>query len=378
MGKRSKRTTTASRRGAFAEGTGAGARALIGDCGLMRSRDVARGRPGGSSASTLSGFMGCLSLRSRTVRLAPAADSRPYKKRESLQRPGSEFQVITRSGPQFFLERGFAVWRAPRRSVRALHCRDEEAVGAVIARRHQQRLVRAVGGRHGRLGRKRSLPQLGPRNELELRVAGEKILHLVAVLRRQNRTGDIGDAPARLDEVSALFEHGLLLVAPRLKHRRRKAPFGIGAPPPDARTRAWRIDQDEIHLARELGEALALAWGQHLNVPHPCSLQPLEDRPKAERIGIVSVELTRILHQRRERQGLAASARAKIDDLLARACAGKQRRELRALVLNLVPAFAVTGLRLEMRIAGRPRTLRDADPKGRERRRRWLETPQRL
>src|SRR5262245_33812301 len=191
------RTTTASRRGAFAEGAGAGARALIGDRGLMRSRDVARGRPGGSSASTLSGFMGCLSLRSRDGEARASRRLSSVKKRESFQRPVSEFQVITRSGPQFFLERVSRAGERPRRSVRALHRRDEEAVGAVIARRHQQRLVRTVGGRYGRLGRKRSLPQLGPRDGFELRVAGEKILHLIAVLRRQNRTGDIGEAPAR-------------------------------------------------------------------------------------------------------------------------------------------------------------------------------------
>src|SRR5262245_30280707 len=80
-------------------------------------------------------------------------------------------------------------------------------------------LRRRVGGWQGRLGWKRSLPQLGPRDELELGMAGEKILHLIAVLRRQNRAGDIGEAAAGLDKVSAFFKHGLLFAAPRLQHR---------------------------------------------------------------------------------------------------------------------------------------------------------------
>src|SRR5262245_12434129 len=181
MGKRSMRTTTASRRGAFAEGAGAGASVLIGDCGLMRSRDVARGRPGGSSASTLRSFMGCLSP--------------PISRRRGLRPPPTLVHQKTRvisatcllissnnplKPPIFFETRLAGAPRGPRQSVRALHHRDEEAVSAVIARRHQQRLVRSVGGGHRRLARKRSLPQLGPRDGLELGMAGEKALHLVA------------------------------------------------------------------------------------------------------------------------------------------------------------------------------------------------------
>src|SRR5262245_130898 len=250
------------------------------------------------------------------------------KKRESFQGDWSKFQGITRSSPQIFLSAPRGLPQAPRRSARALHHGDEEAVSALIARRHQERLVRSVGGGDRRLARKRSLPQLRPRHERELGVAAEKALYLLAVLGRENRAGDIGEAAAGLDQARALFEHGLLLAAPRLAHRRREPPFGIGAPPPDARTRARRIDQDEIHLARELLQAVAVACRQHLNIPHPASLQPLKDRPKAERIGIVSVELTCILHQRRESQGFAARARAKIDDLLPRPGPRKQRREL--------------------------------------------------
>ena len=91
--------------------------------------------------------------------------------------------------------------------------------------------------------------------------------------------------------------------------------------------------------------------GQHLNIPHSCPLQPLEDRPKAQAVGIVGVELAGILHERREPERLAARAGAKIEDLLLGAGAREQRRELRAFVLDLVPAFAVAGLRLEMRAA---------------------------
>ena len=128
----------------------------------------------------------------------------------------------------------------------------------------------------------------------------------------------------------------------------------------------------------ELRQGLAVPRRQHLDVAHPCPLQPLEDRPEPHAVGIVGIELPGILHQRRERQGLAAGAGAKVDDLLAGPGAGEQGRDLRAFVLHLVPAFAVAGLGLDMRAAAGARRLLDAHPERRMRRRLRLEAAQRL
>ena len=52
-----------------------------------------------------------------------------------------------------------------------------------------------------------------------------------------------------------------------------------------------------------------------------------------------SADLPVVFHRGGEREGLAASACTKVDNLLARLCASEQRGELRALVLDLDLAF---------------------------------------
>src|SRR5262249_56958002 len=76
---------------------------------------------------------------------------------------------------------------------------------------------------------------------------------------------------------------------------------------------------------------------------------------------VISVELPRVAHQRGEPKGLAAGAGAKVDDLLFGLCAREEGRNLRAFVLHLIPAFAVTRLCLDMRAASRTGSLQDAD-----------------
>jgi hypothetical protein len=63
------------------------------------------------------------------------------------------------------------------------------------------------------------------------------------------------------------------------------------------------------------------------------------DRHEAALIGVSRVDLAAVLHRRGKRQRLAAGAGAKIDDLLARLGAGKERGELRAFVLDFDAAF---------------------------------------
>ena len=91
------------------------------------------------------------------------------------------------------------------------------------------------------------------------------------------------------------------------------------------------------------------------------AIEPGVDRREPALVGIGCVKLSMILHRRRKRERLAAGAGAQIKDLLLRPAAGEQRRKLRALVLNLVPAFAVTGLGLDMGASPWPRALQDAD-----------------
>ena len=141
---------------------------------------------------------------------------------------------------------------------------------------------------------------------------------------------------------------------------------------------AGRIDQHEVHLAGELAQRAPVARRQHLRVPHPGPLQPLEDRAKPHAVAVIGVELPGILHERGERQGLAAGPGAKIDDLRLGLGAGEQRRELRALVLHLEPAFAVAGLGLDMGAPAGARGLHDAHPRRRMGCRRRIEALQRL
>ncbi len=58
------------------------------------------------------------------------------------------------------------------------------------------------------------------------------------------------------------------------------------------------------------------------------------DRRELALVDVGGVNLAAVFHRRGERQRLAAGAGAKIDHLLAGLGAGKQRGELRALVLD--------------------------------------------
>ena len=114
-----------------------------------------------------------------------------------------------------------------------------------------------------------------------------------------------------------------------------------------------------------------------LDVAHARAGQALVDRREAARVGVGGVDLAVVVHLRRERQRLAAAAGAEVDDLLARLGAGEERRELRALVLDLDPALEEFRLRLHGRaapvLAGR-----DAQAEGRERRLDGAEMRQRI
>ncbi len=70
---------------------------------------------------------------------------------------------------------------------------------------------------------------------------------------------------------------------------------------------------------------------------------------KAALVGVGREDLARVLHHRRQRQRLAAAARAKVDHLLAGLGTGEQRRQLRAFILDFNAALDEDGLGLDRR-----------------------------
>ena len=181
-------------------------------------------------------------LQLRGPALATTADSGPSKARVISATSFINFKSQQRRATTFFAERRRrgtdAVAAAS--SVEPLQHRDEEAVGAVAQGSHQQRLGGAVGRRHGRASLASARSQSsGQGMSLKSGWPREEGIDLVAVLRRQHRAGDIGEPAAGLDQVRALIEHRAAARRSRASSIcGRKPPFGVGAPPPDARSRS--------------------------------------------------------------------------------------------------------------------------------------------
>src|SRR5690606_11551741 len=104
-----------------------------------------------------------------------------------------------------------------------------------------------------------------------------------------------------------------------------------------------------------------VARGEDLRVAHTGAFQPLEDGSELYAIGIVGVDLPRVLHRRGHRQRLAAGSGAKVEDLATRRGTGEKRSDLARLVLDLEPAFAVARLGLDIGRAARSSGRRNAD-----------------
>ena len=83
-----------------------------------------------------------------------------------------------------------------------------------------------------------------------------------------------------------------------------------------------------------------------------CARQPLVDRRELPLVAVGCNQPSLALHQRRERQGLAAGASAEVDDLLAGLCRRQQSCKLRALVLNLDGALDEILLYMNAGVAG--------------------------
>ena len=167
-------------------------------------------------------------------------------------------------------------------------------------------------------------------------MAREEIAHLRAVLLGQHRARDVGDAAARLDQRGRAVERLGLLLA---RSRARRAAPATWRPDCAARCRcrcrAHRSARDRACPARSARTSAAAIAG---SAPGRCARPRAPAAHGSARAGACRCRSHRsgpILHRGRERQRLAAGAGAEIDHLLARLCAGEQRRKLRALVLHL-------------------------------------------
>src|SRR5579884_2397801 len=89
-------------------------------------------------------------------------------------------------------------------------------------------------------------------------------------------------------------------------------------------------------------------------------------KPCAVAVGCVNLPL--ILHQRRKREALTASARAKIEHLLACLRKREKRGKLRGFLLDFDKAFDVSGLGRKLRRAA---VQREREPQANGRKRRW-------
>ena len=112
-------------------------------------------------------------------------------------------------------------------------------------------------------------------------------------------------------------------------------PFRVGIAPPGTGAGTRRVDQHKIDATVEVGERVRrTARGAHLHIAHARARDPLVDRRELPLADVGCVELSAIVHRRRQRQRLAAGACGEIDNLLAGLCSGEQSGELRSLILN--------------------------------------------
>ena len=124
--------------------------------------------------------------------------------------------------------------------------------------------------------------------------------------------------------------------------------------------------------ARSASSLPTLLRGANLNIARAGAGEAVVDRRKAPLVGVGRVDLAAVLHRCGQRQRLAAGAGAKIDDLLARLGAGKERGKLRAFVLDLDAAFEKGRLGMNRRAFGIRRKT-DAKPDRRPSRRLGVE-----
>src|SRR5271154_3966307 len=89
---------------------------------------------------------------------------------------------------------------------------DKKPVGIGPARRHQETVLRDKRRAAEKIGAlAERVEDIGRLFHGKIRMAGAKCPDLIAVLLRQHRTGDVGDAAAWLEKRHRPFQYGLLL-----------------------------------------------------------------------------------------------------------------------------------------------------------------------
>ena len=193
---------------------------------------------------------------------------------------------------------------------------------------------------------------------------GEEASNLVRALLRQDRAGDVDQPSARLHQRCGEIEQARCSACRFGDIVRPEAPFRIRPAPPDARARAGRIDQHDVEArarARQCRPSPAGAparCGRRLASAARRSAAGAPCRGRRRRFG-------RVLHRgghapascrRRLRRGRAPAARG--------AAPASSAAIWRALVLHLVPAFAVGGLGLHVGLAAGPSGAGSRTPTG--------------
>ena len=104
----------------------------------------------------------------------------------------------------------------------------------------------------------------------------KKGLDLGAVLLFQHRTGDIANTSAGFDERDGAIENFNLLLPTLFQSPRPHAPFGIGVATPGAGAGAGRIDQHQVHAARQVVDFPPTDFGSaDLDIARTRALEPL-------------------------------------------------------------------------------------------------------
>ena len=144
-------------------------------------------------------------------------------------------------------------------------------------------------------------------------VRGQEALDLIRALLIEQRTDDVGQRPARLDQGRGQIEQPRLQIGQRVEPRVGQPPARLRIAPPGAGARARRIDQHVVGLPDIFGQRLRLTIG--IEQPgrddrHPGSLGARQQPRQAATIGIAGEDTAFVVHRRGQRERLAPRPRA--------------------------------------------------------------------
>mmetsp|Transcript_4644 Transcript_4644/g.15470 ORF Transcript_4644/g.15470 Transcript_4644/m.15470 type:complete len:465 (-) Transcript_4644:23-1417(-) len=178
---------------------------------------------------------------------------------------------------------------------------------------------------------------------------GQESLDLRLVLLGQQRAGGVNQSAAWTDEPCGALQHVRLHGQQLFYGTRPAQPAGVWVAPPGADAGARRVDEYPVEGPLPSLEPLVLALldDVRLHVVHPRLLAARRPALESRVIDVHRNQPPLVAHLRRERERLAACARAVVDDVLARLCAQQQRNQLRPLVLRVDNPLAQPGDRTQ-------------------------------